>query len=58
VRAGLATANPNLFVGVCLVLIVIAGVLFYRYVESPMLRAFKRRRPRAAPGAAAGAAVR
>ncbi|MGE5524054.1 MAG: acyltransferase family protein [Rhodospirillaceae bacterium] len=44
---GLAHVNANLFVGVCLMLIVMVGLFFYHYVESPMLKAWKRTRPAA-----------
>jgi peptidoglycan/LPS O-acetylase OafA/YrhL len=43
VAAGLAHVNANLFIGVCLMLILIVGVVFYRYVETPMLKAWKKR---------------
>lgn len=43
VWAGLAYADANLFVGVCMTLIVLCGLFFYRYVEMPMLKAWKRR---------------
>lgn len=43
VWAGLAHADANLFVGVCMTLIVLCGLFFYRYVEMPMLKAWKRR---------------
>jgi exopolysaccharide production protein ExoZ len=43
VTAGLAHVNANLFVGVCLMLILVVGVVFYRYVETPMLKAWRKR---------------
>jgi exopolysaccharide production protein ExoZ len=49
VAVGLAHANANLFVGVCLMLILIVGVVFYRYVETPMLKAWKRSAPARTP---------
>lgn len=45
VWAGLAHVDANLYVGFCLMLILAVGLVFYRYVETPMLKAWKRGAP-------------
>jgi exopolysaccharide production protein ExoZ len=45
VWAGLAHVNANLYAGLCFMVILAVGIVFYRYVETPMLKAWKRGAP-------------